>query len=171
MEIARTLHADLTSGVVAEARRPLGELAFALGQQEGGQVNLEETIRATGLEAEEIRHHYFVLLWCFERIWAGYQVISVDRLLGQRPRNEFASLIEWHVRNWSGDLPAVKSALGAKLGEVHDSDSAEAFGKLGDAILSPESTREIRDHLIGRALTPVGRPKWWTRLEPDPPRR
>ncbi|MFD6821468.1 hypothetical protein ACFWC5_13975 [Streptomyces sp. NPDC060085] len=165
MEIARALHVDLTSGVVADARRPLGELAFALrnGQQAEGAQDWGQVLRRRGIEAEELRHHYFVLLWCFERVWHGYRVISSDRLIGLGVGNEFAKMLGWHVRNWSVDLPAIKKALEAEVGEIHDDDSAHALASLGDAVLTDEDIRSMRRKLAELGLGPVGDPAWWAR--------
>ncbi|MFC5197923.1 hypothetical protein [Streptomyces kaempferi] len=163
MEIARALHVDLTSGVVAEARRPLGELAFAVRSdwEAEGDANPEQVLRLSGVEVAELRHQYFVLLWCFERIWHGYQVITRDRVLGRRAGKEFASMLGWHVRNWSRDLPAIKQALETKVGKIHDGDSARAFAELGDAVLTDADIRMMRSSLGEMSLQLIGEPAWW----------
>ncbi|MFF1416769.1 hypothetical protein [Streptomyces sp. NPDC058280] len=163
MEIARALHVDLTSGVVAEARRPLGELAFALRSdwEAEGDTNPGRVVRRSGVQAAELRHHYFVLLWCFERIWHGYRVITRDSVLGLGAGKEFASMLGWHVRNWSQDLPAIKQALETELGKIHDGDSAQALAELGDAVLTDADIRMMRSRLGEMGLRPVGEPAWW----------
>ncbi|WP_405779865.1 hypothetical protein [Streptomyces sp. NBC_00859] len=162
MEIARALHVDLTSGVVAEARRPLGELAFALRSdwEAGGDAAPGQVLRRNGVDAAELRHHYFVLLWCFERIWHGYQVVSRDRVLGLGAGKEFASMLGWHVRNWSEDLPAIKQALETEVGEIHDGHAVRALAALGDAVFTEADIRMIRSRLGQRSLQPVGNPAW-----------
>ncbi|MGW6648871.1 hypothetical protein AMK23_19595 [Streptomyces sp. CB02130] len=165
MEIARALHIDLTSGVVADARRPLGELAFALrsGRESEEARDPGQVLRQCGIEAEELRHHYFALLWCFERVWHGYRVISSDRLVGLGVGNEFAGMLGWPVRNWSADLPAIKQALETEVGKIHDRDSARALASLGDAVLTEEEIRSLRRKLAELRLEPVGNPAWRAR--------
>ncbi|MBT2488925.1 hypothetical protein J7E96_10390 [Streptomyces sp. ISL-96] len=164
MEIARALHIDLTSGVVADARKPLGELAFAVRSEwEADRVSpdLEKALRESSAEAADLRHHYFILLWCFERVWNGYKVIWADRrVVGVRPSREFADMLGWHVRNWSQDLPAIKMALETQLGEIHDGDSARAFAALGDAVLTNADIRKVRRRLGEMGLDPIGEPAW-----------
>lgn len=112
------------------------------------------------MDAAELRHHYFVLLWCFERIWHGYQVVSRDRVLGLGAGKEFASMLGWHVRNWSEDLPAIKQALETEVGEIHDGHAVRALAALGDAVFTEADIRMIRSRLGQRSLQPVGNPAW-----------
>lgn len=128
-ELARSLHQDLTTGSVQDARNTLGGVAHGGRVLEGEQ--LEE-----GLDA------YFRLLWCFERINAGYQVMGRHRCLGRQPRRFLADLITWHVQEWAtnfrgaGDDPGIRAELDRALNprDLHDTDSWRSFQELANAL-------------------------------------
>ena len=147
MEIARSLHVDLTSGVVAESRRPLGEVAFAARERSDAGATASEVGTALHgtVDLEEVRHHYFVLLWCFERVWHGREVVTADTVFGRGQGEAFDDMFRWHVHNWSRDLPVIKCLLDASdLGRVRDGDSAAAFADLGRGVLDDAARRTAK---------------------------
>lgn len=119
-ELARALHTDLTTGVVAEARSVLG------GLTRGRDLRTpEETARA--MDA------YFTLLWCFERINAGRKSLKT---WGSPAAQRFLlESIDWHVRGWDADLPIIRNVLKTQTGQdVHDNDSVVALQNLVRAV-------------------------------------
>lgn len=90
LELARSLHADLTSGDVAAARVVLS--------------------RHDTAENADLRAAYFTLLWCFERIHVGRSTIGrttkAVRFLDES--------IAWHVREWLAAFPAIEERLGPR---------------------------------------------------------
>ncbi|MEU7552980.1 hypothetical protein AB0B01_11625 [Streptomyces sp. NPDC044571] len=129
LELARSLHADLTSGHVQAARDVLGTLV---------------RYREQGSDLVAARSAYFTLLWCFERIWAGREVIVRDE--GEKsPSCRFLDeMIHWHVRNWARDLPMIKEAIQEALGTVHDEDALHGFRQLRNKVLTGEELTEVR---------------------------
>jgi hypothetical protein len=127
-ELARQLHQDLTTGAVQDARNRLGHVAH-------GSRALTKDHLESGLDA------YFRLLWCFERINAGRNVMCRYRVLGRGPRRFLDELISWHVKEWAtnfGDTSAedgvgIRSRLNRALassGGLRDSDSWQGFKNL-----------------------------------------
>ena len=157
MELARSLHFDLTSGEVAKARESLGTL-----------TRDRRALRFTDPEQRKAwlvgaRTDYFTLLWCFERIWAGRVTLIADE--GQRTagpaRRYLDDLIRWHVRNWALDLPVIKQVLTDELNSpVQDHDSSKAFGRLSEALLNPEEKAMLVVSLSGQGLKPAGYEEW-----------
>ncbi|TVT60128.1 hypothetical protein FNH05_04975 [Amycolatopsis rhizosphaerae] len=96
---------------IADARDRLGSL-----------VRNNES--AFGGSDPAVRHDYFRLLWCFERIWSGWQVMGDDG------RKFLSHLIDWHVDEWSFALPEARR----RLGMINDDDSRKGIDKLVDAM-------------------------------------
>lgn len=85
-ELARALHADLTTGPVAEARDLLGTVTFT-------------KTTPPGHNASDVRRAYFTLLWCFERIEVGQRSMANQHPRKLNPAVDFLDkLIDWHVR-------------------------------------------------------------------------
>jgi len=159
MELARSLHHDLTSGEVAKARESLGTIT-------------RDTTVAPSDRAERrtwyvrARTDYFTLLWCFERIWAGRKAIIADYRTGaaSRPCRYLDNLIGWHVRNWAFDLPVIRQILNNELGSepaedddgVLDRDSSMAFRKLSAEVLCEEDRKKLMWFLKEHGLNAVG---------------
>jgi hypothetical protein len=95
MELARSLHFDLTSGEVAKARESLGTMTRDRKVMASAHPEKRKARFASA------RTDYFTLLWCFERIWAGRETIIADE--GHRATRPACSylnnLIRCHVRN------------------------------------------------------------------------
>lgn len=90
-ELARSLHQDLTTGAVQEARNRLGHVAH--GSRDLNDDDLDEVLDA-----------YFRLLWCFERINVGRNLMRKYSWLGRSPRVYLDQLVAWHVREWMGNF-------------------------------------------------------------------
>lgn len=91
LELARSLHSELTVGI-ADARDQLGSA-----------VRSSES--AFDQSDPELRHAYFRMLWCFERLWAGWQIMGDDG------RVFLKGLAVWHVDQWVRDLPSQRGRL------------------------------------------------------------
>lgn len=118
LEVARSLHLDLTSGEVAEARRLLGTLRYG-APSELGRIDASDALTA-----------YFTLLWCFERVAAGRRSLLRGQLLGRRGRAVafLDEAIHWHLIEWRAGLPMAKSRLTERLGSaIDDSQSRDAL--------------------------------------------
>ncbi|MEZ0108467.1 hypothetical protein ABH920_002468 [Catenulispora sp. EB89] len=122
-ELARALHTDLTTGLVADARALLGTVTFTDAASPGHDVG-------------DVRRAYFTLLWSFERIEGGRSSMT-DR--HRRPKDKpdavdfLDKLINWHVRFWNSDsgFPKIRDWLADELGDpVSDKDSVAAFERL-----------------------------------------
>jgi len=70
-ELARTLHADLTTGATAQARDVLEHFRSGTRYHEPGPAGLPPTA-----STQEVLEAYFALLWCFERILIGRRTLS-----------------------------------------------------------------------------------------------
>jgi hypothetical protein len=139
MELARSLHSDLTSGEVAKARDTLGTIVYDRQVMVSGD---KDSRRARYTQA---RTDYFTLLWCFERIWAGRKTIIADdhALTSGVARQYLDQIIKWHVFTWAKDLPTVKHVLESELGKLEDNESWIAFKSLCDDVLTAEQRAEI----------------------------
>lgn len=122
-ELARALHADLTTGPVAEARDLLGTVTFT-GAAPPGHV------------VDDVRRAYFTLLWSFERIDGGRSSMA-ERYRRSRTKPDAVDfldkLIDWHVRFWNSDggFNKVRHWLAHELGgAVDDKESVAAFERL-----------------------------------------
>jgi hypothetical protein len=120
LELARTLHADLTTGAVAEARNVLGSL------RRGGRLTTDEdTARAMNA--------YFTILWCFERIDAGR--LTLRRWGSAEARRFLLNAIHWHVVEWNAALPEIRILLEQQAGhEVDDDESRAALKRVAHAL-------------------------------------
>lgn len=122
-ELARALHADLTTGSVAEARDLLGTVTFT-------------GAAPPGHDADAVRRAYFTLLWSFERIDGGRTSMTKrhHRSESKRDAVDFLDkLIDWHVRFWNSDsgFKRVRDWLADELGgPVDDKESFAAFERL-----------------------------------------
>lgn len=132
MEVARSLHVDLTTGEVARARELLGTLRYGTPQAKGA---IDPASALTG---------YFAILWCFERIQAG-RVSLMDRTLwGGRPAavRFLDDLVHWHVVEWQSGLPLVRATLEQLTGSpIDDAQSGAAFARLLREHGTPEPRR------------------------------
>ncbi|WP_141714195.1 hypothetical protein [Micromonospora inyonensis] len=106
-ELARSLHQDLTSGEVAQARDILG-----------GLVRSDRALDATS--SVEATRAYFTLLWCFERIEVGLQISS------GRPRQFLTRAIRWHVLEWERDIVVAKRKIEKCRGAGIDDERSQA---------------------------------------------
>lgn len=123
LELARALHADLTTGEVARAREDLGTLVL-------------DPRRISDGDLPRVRTSYFTLLWCFERINAGRSTIAAHGRHGRRPLRFLASLIRWPVEYWSEHLTQAREELERRLGgTLDDTQSHQAFEDLKRAVL------------------------------------
>lgn len=104
-ELARSLHQDLTTGDVQTARNILGTVR----RNKNARVALPEVVDA-----------YFRLLWCFERINAGRDIMKpglgarlVFRVINgaerHTPRAYLDELIRWHIKEWHEAFSTQKS--------------------------------------------------------------
>lgn len=139
-ELARSLHADLTSGSVAEARNTLSVVPE---NQRGFERQWE---------IDQIANAYFTLLWCFERIYCGRQSIAGR---GRTPDAVvfLDSLVTWHVARWWGAFADVRREIGEKTnGAINDRYARVGFDRLFLVLFSDdaESTFKRLD------LTPPG---------------
>lgn len=157
MELARSLHFDLTSGEVAKARETLGTIVYDREVIASGD---KASRRARFVEA---RTDYFTLLWCFERIWAGRETIAADGRAGTGgvACRYLDRIMSWHVRSWAKDLPVVRQVLELGLGgQLEDEESCVAFGDLCGALLPPGQRLEILSALKGQGLEPLKHQAW-----------
>lgn len=123
-ELARSLHAGLTTGDVVLARDVLG--TYRRSPAEGVGAELSEVLKA-----------YFVLLWCFERILAGRRAMSRRRRANaDSPAIVFLDqMVRWHLQEWATGLPEVRARLrhdvaehrGTSLDDAHSWSSFEAL--------------------------------------------
>jgi hypothetical protein len=167
LDLARSLHHELTTGEVAEARDPLGTLVYA---DDSSKV-----------DPEVGRTAYFTVLWCFERIWAGREAIirdyrpsepriiraflsCLDRVAPQRsqvlrdrrrqPLRFLDELIAWHVETLGYVLPIAKAELGKRLGDrISDGSSLRGLTKLMQAVLSAEQRNTLQTDLAAKGVT------------------
>jgi hypothetical protein len=140
MELARSLHSDLTSGEVANARDTLGTIVYDRQLMlSGDKVSRKDRYARA-------RTDYFTLLWCFERIWAGRMTIIADDRAGVNGMacQYLDLLIKWHVATWYKDLPVVKRVLENELGKLEDEESWAAFTVLCHELLTAEQRPEIQ---------------------------
>ncbi|MGC4878374.1 hypothetical protein ACLQ26_19215 [Micromonospora sp. DT43] len=115
-ELARSLHHDVSTGEVAQARHLLGTL-----------VRSSEPIDGTA--KREALQAYFTLLWCFERIYVGHQTMGPGR-----PQRFLAEAVRWHVLEWDREIGAAKRKLEDQPGEIDDVHSREGLRKLGESL-------------------------------------
>jgi hypothetical protein len=137
-EHAQSLHRDLTTGEVEEARRVLGGIVHS-----GAEI--------TGVSLDNTLSSYFKLLWCFERVYVGRRRIGGAWMVGRGLRKFLDELILWHVDEWDTNLRPVdergrglrdrlNSALEETDRSLQDDDSRDAFKKLV-ADLGPQLRR------------------------------
>jgi hypothetical protein len=142
-DMARALHVELTTGDVVAARGDL--FRFKLGELSYSQ---------------EIIRSYFILLWCFERLWEGRR--ALQRKAGSPSARRSAAVrflddaIHWHVHVWAESIPVIRSKINEALlasneQSIDDGDSLDALFLLAEAL-----------HAAGIIVTehpkPVGKP-------------
>lgn len=122
-ELARSLHADLTTGVVAEARDLLGTVTFA-------------DAAPPGQGTDDVRRAYFTLLWCFERIEGGRRSMADRHPRRDSPAVAFLDdLIQWHVDFWRNGFEQIRQWIAKQPGgPVSDGSSRAAFDRLSSAL-------------------------------------
>lgn len=114
-ELARSLHADLTAGPVADARDLLGTVAF--GKAFEHQL----------LDTQDIRRSYYVLLWCFERILGGRRSMRSRSKRQPNPAVDYLDdLIGWHVASWFVNFPAIRTDLEKRTKTMLDDRQSRA---------------------------------------------
>ncbi|GGT26713.1 hypothetical protein GCM10010222_80620 [Streptomyces tanashiensis] len=143
-ELARTLHADLTTGTTAEARDVLEHFRSGTRYRETGPNNPPPIA-----ETHEILQAYFALLWCFERILIGRRSLTK-----QQNWNDTASavifldeLLAWHLKSWAERWPTIRAALKTsdRVPDLRDHDSLSSFCALVDEVTGPnEHTALLR---------------------------
>ncbi|WP_210594300.1 hypothetical protein [Streptomyces sp. GESEQ-35] len=116
-DLARLLHADLTSGEVAKARDLLGTL-------------LHSPNSMCDDDLPDVRTAYFTLLWCFERLYAGRRAIQDGGMASRRPLRFLDRLISGQLTYWSLNLPRVRDELQQRMGPIEDEQSMWAFEEL-----------------------------------------
>ena len=169
LDLARSLHHELTTGEVAEARNPLGTLVYADD--------------SSTVKPETARSAYFTVLWCFERIWAGREAIIrdyrpseprivrifmsfLDRVAPKRskalrdrqrqPLRFLDELITWHVETLGYVLPIAKDELEQRLGgTISDGSSVKGINKLMQTVLSTEKRDKLHADLAAKGVTPL----------------
>ncbi|WJV51752.1 hypothetical protein [Streptomyces flavofungini] len=121
-DLARMLHADLTTGEVARARDVLGTF-----------IHDPRTLDSEDLR--DVRTAYFTVLWCFERLYAGRRAIRDGGAASRRPLRFLDHMISGQVSYWDQNLPWIREELEQHPGGVHDSESLRAFTELRHAVL------------------------------------
>jgi len=121
-DLARLLHADLTSGEVAKARDLLGTL-----------LHSPNSVAADDLP--HVRTAYFTVLWCFERLYAGRRAIEDGGTASRRPLRFLDLLISGQLTYWSANLPRIRDELQQRLGPLEDTHSVWAFEELKRTVL------------------------------------
>ncbi|MEV6105687.1 hypothetical protein AB0M28_13365 [Streptomyces sp. NPDC051940] len=121
-DLARILHADLTSGDVAKARDLLGTL-----------LHSPDSFRDDALP--DVRTAYFTVLWSFERLYAGRRAIEDGGAASRRPLKFLDRLISRPLAHWSENLPRVRAVLVQRLGPVEDDQAMQALVDLKRAVL------------------------------------
>ncbi|MEY9929003.1 hypothetical protein ABH926_003643 [Catenulispora sp. GP43] len=131
-ELARSLHADLTSGLVAEARNILS----AVPEKRRGFDRQ--------LDIVQIANAYFTLLWCFERVYSGRQSIA------RRDRTPDAvvfldSLVTWHVARWWGAFADVRREIGDQTkGAINDQYARVGYERLFLVLFSDDAESKFK---------------------------
>ncbi len=97
-ELARTLHADLTTGATAQARDVLEHFRMGTRYHEPSPAGLPPAA-----ETQTVLEAYFALLWCFERILIGRRSLSRQQDWNDTgPAVAFLDgLLAWHLTGWA----------------------------------------------------------------------
>jgi len=174
-ELARSLHADLTTGEVGQARDRLGTVSRLYSEwfddpapvSFRGHVDLHLPPRDRSVEQRvaEVRRDWFTLLWCFQRIRAADELLehAPSASAGfDHPHRFLRRLIASQVRFLNKESVHSRAAIRDVLGDPDDDDSKDAFVWLvetlaGDTQL-PDQLRE------DWAADPVA----WTQWKPRP---
>lgn len=99
---------DLTTGEVATARDVVGTFMYG----DDGAVRR--------LSRSDVMRSYYVLLWCVERVAAGYR--ALDTAGGDGTTQAFCQSVDWHANEIVTNLALVRAVLSP--------DDAEAWGSL-----------------------------------------
>jgi len=161
-ELARALHADLTTGAVAEARERLGGLIRDEPARPPGLGDVDPE----GNHARMLRADWFVLLWCFERIRAGRRVLAIaeGHDLDQPTPGDTGGALELlddsvraQLSFLNRDATAIRERLEGLLVEpVEDDESEQAFIALVESVphvVSPPNSQVSRGQLIAAPAT------------------
>jgi hypothetical protein len=160
-ELARSVHEDLTTGEVAEARDRLGTLVRARRRLWGNPIEPHHThdtaIRDAydpspdGHRMAQLRRDWFTLLWCFQRVNAALDLLAeapseVAHGRQRDPRNFLADLIRDQVRFLNTDATDVRAALEEyDKRPVDDRESSQAFRDLVAVLLRGVERQRWRD--------------------------
>lgn len=161
-ELARSVHADLTTGEVAAARDRLGALARNRQRlwHEGGPPqavlwgNIQIALAGRGEDAAvrigQARQDWFTLLWCFQRVHAAHTLLAqapseaTDE--DQNPLAFLEDLVRRQVQflNASEAVHARAALEELLAAPVDDHDSALAFRELAKRLLEQPPARWAR---------------------------
>lgn len=157
-ELARSVHVDLTTGEVADARDRLGTLGrqrkdfwkYSTVPVPGGDqlrriLDDERLYCPPGAESAEermsgIRRDWFNILWCFQRIHAAHTLLAQapdDAAYGMETPSEFlARLVRSQVRFLNEEFSQTRTALEEYFNQpVDDLDSSEALRLLVEELV------------------------------------
>lgn len=133
-ELARSLHADLTTGAVAEARDVLGTVVYG------------KPVVSDAFDVEVVRRAHYVVLWCFERVEGGRASLAGRR--GGKPNPAVAfldDLIDWHVAVWEPGFRRVRAWIAERAKEpTDDAQSRAAFDRLYEALFGQDTEAKLR---------------------------
>jgi hypothetical protein len=156
-ELARALHADLTTGAVADARNTLA----IVSESKRGYVRK--------IDINRITDAYFTLLWCFERVYSGRQSMANRRARGRGTPDAVAfldELVAWHVARWWEALADAQREIRVRTRNAIDDrlvragyeqlflvlfgDDTEAkFKRFSLPTPDPDEIRELRERYSG----------------------
>ncbi|MEU1523957.1 hypothetical protein ABZ413_17325 [Nocardia rhamnosiphila] len=130
LALAAELHRDLTTGEVAKARHVIGSKMYG---------NLPQRSAV----ADDVMESYYILLWAFERLAAGVEVLR------KANHHEALALLltitEWHAKEIDQNIRRLKADSG--LAAADDSafrrfeDCARTVGTAGTADAEPSNAR------------------------------
>jgi len=140
-ELARSLHADLTTGEVGQARDRLGTVARLHREWSDDSTPISTFTRHVELHLPpqdgsveqrmaEVRRDWFTLLWCFQRIRAADELLEhapVTRTGSEHPHRFLRRLIASQVRFLNKESVHSRAAIRDVVGDPDDNDSKVAF--------------------------------------------
>ncbi|MEJ2885214.1 hypothetical protein [Actinomycetospora aeridis] len=160
-ELARAVHADLTTGEVAASRDRLRALVQSRREQASNSTAPDRSQGETLQRSRDspfdsignVRRDWFTLLWCFQRVHAASVLLAavpseVIPAAQQRPYDFLATLVRDHVRFFNAEATEIRGALEEWARRpVDDGDSIKAFLSLVVDLLQGEA--------VGRWADPV----------------